>query len=127
MEAGSAAGSGETSAEDDDLLRGVKLVPFSNENYYWEAYEYQLVHDCVPNEKAAVQIASIIVEQRQREGALEGFKASSVSFQKDHGIWIVTFSDFEETEDGGIIAGSDFCIAISKRSAEVVAMWPEGG
>lgn len=73
----------------------------------------------IPNVKTAISIASELFQNLQSDGIGQNYVLSSVFFDTEDNIWIITFSQSTDSS----IDGGEFNVALDKSSGTVLRMW----
>ena len=72
----------------------------------------------VPDREAAILLASREFEKKQEMGIGQSYVLRDVFYDTEDGVWVVSFGEKD------LVPGSDYNIAISKATGEILKMWP---
>ena len=88
----------------------------------WDMIEFPIARDCIPDNETAIQIARnfLSIEKLQNETLNLSYNPVAVFYDTADNIWIVSFSPFQ---NGMLIPGDSYNIAMRKNTAEVLKMW----
>ena len=76
----------------------------------------------IPNAETALAIATSIYEAVDKHHEVEGLVPSSVFYDEDDEIWVVSF-DRPNPSQNIDISGGGWCIAMRKSDGQVVKIW----
>ena len=95
---------------------------YTNKN--WDVIEFPIEQDCIQDKETAIIAAEIflLIERLQDEAQNLSFRPTEVFYDTEDMIWIVSFSPFQ---NGMLIPGDSYNIALRKNNAEVLKMWVE--
>ena len=88
----------------------------------WDMIELPIERDCIVDKETAIQTAKILllIEGRHDKTQNLSYDPTVVFYDTEDMIWIVSFSPFQ---NGRLIPGDSYNIALRKNNAEVVKMW----
>ena len=79
----------------------------------------------IPDKDSAVTRASEEFEKVKQAGFCQSYTLRSVFYDTEDEIWIVSFGEKKEDKENGIvIVGGSYEIAISKATGKILKMWP---
>jgi hypothetical protein len=109
---------------DEDFLKnmeiGFKTGTFFDKN--WDEPLGTYKGDCVPTKEVAMEIATSIMNELQKNGKFKKCVLASVFYDEVDEIWIVIFCDYTEGR-GFVTLGGGCTIAIKKSNAQILRIW----
>lgn len=76
----------------------------------------------VPDKETALAVGEAIFKTLQYDGGFKNYVASSIFYDEEYELWIITFIDAAYVNAD--YSGGDLSIAIQKSDAKVVQIWP---
>lgn len=98
------------------------VVEYRTGIYYDKNWDEQVgtYHgDVIPDEQAAVAVATQIFNAMEKGSDTDGFTAQSVFYDEQDSVWIVSF--WEESDQ--VTLGKDCSIAMQKSDGKVLRIW----
>ncbi len=101
----------------------IEFISGEYHNKIWNENSNQNVSDTefVPDMETAVQIASVIFSNKQKQGFFKEYELQQVFYDENDKVWIISF--WTPERNGVITLASDFNIAISQKNGEILTIW----